>query len=296
MKEPNRQQAKREMSRSADSDWVVVTGCSSGIGLDCARRLFACGYKVIATVRNNEQAKALQADGFKHIVVFDLDDAIQVDNAAAEIRALCGGVLKGLFNNAAYGQAGAVEDLSRVSLEKQFSTNVFGTHQLTRLLLPELRAHGQGRIIQNSSVLGFCAMPMRGAYNASKFALEGLTDTLRLELLKNNDSVRVVLIEPGPIMSRFRANSLKSLRENVDIENSRYAEDYNAAIERLSKPGPAAPFTLPASAVTDRVIEALEVSSPRRRYYVTVPTYLFAVLRRVLPTFLLDRLLIRAAG
>lgn len=293
-------------TRSAESDkhqnptdkeeWVVITGCSSGIGLDCADRLLALNYQVIATVRKESDQARLFNQGFKHVLVFDLSVAEEVDAASSQIGTITKGKLKAVFNNAAYGQAGAVEDLDRTTLERQFAVNVFGTHQLTRNLLPYLRAHGKGVIIQNSSVLGFCAMPLRGAYNASKFALEGLSDTLRLELMRNNDSVRIALIEPGPITSQFRTNSLKALKENVNISGSRYAKTYSEAIARLSKPGPASSFTLPASAVSDRVVEILNVRHPRRRYFVTAPTYVFAWLRRVLPTFILDRLLIKAGS
>lgn len=199
-----------------------------------------------------------------------------------------------LFNNAAYGQPGAVEDLTRQSLTEQFETNVFGTHELTRGLLPYLLKSPNGKIIQNSSVLGFAAMPMRGAYNASKFALEGLTDTLRLELSQNSN-IKVVLIEPGPIESKFRANALNALNRNVNISASRYQDMYQGAISRLSENESTTQFTLPAQAVADKLIKAIRTRNPKARYYVTFPTYLFGFLKRILPTSILDKLLIKAA-
>ena len=165
---------------------------------------------------------------------------------------------------------------------------------LTRRVIPVMRAAGEGRIIQNSSVLGFAAMPFRGAYVASKFALEGLSDTLRMELA--GSGVHVVLIEPGPIESRFRATSLRKFRETIDAEHSVFRETYARVVDRLATEGPAVPFTLPPDAVLDRVLLALEKARPRPRYYVTFPTYLFGYLRRLLSTRALDRVLARAGG
>ena len=227
--------------------------------------------------------------GLQDVVIMDLANSDSITAAVDHIKKISQGELYALFNNGAYGQSGAVEDLSRDTLRKQFETNVFGTHELTIKLLPELLAQKTARIIQNSSVLGFAAMPMRGAYNASKFALEGLTDTLRLELLQTN--VRVSIIEPGPITSHFRMNALKALEENVDIANSRFEEGYKDALTRLKKEGPASRFTLPADAVVKKVVHALEASRPKERYYVTFPTYLFAGLRHILPTFVMDKIL-----
>ncbi len=186
-----------------------------------------------------------------------------------------------------------MEDLSREVLRAQFETNLFGTHELTRCIIPVMRRQGHGRIIQNSSVLGFVAMAYRGAYNASKYALEGLTDTLRLELAGSN--IHISLIEPGPITSRFRANARLMFQRNVDARNSVHWAAYEAMEKRLAKPGPAAPFTLPPDAVLKKVIHALESERPRVRYYVTFPTWLFATLKRTLPHAALDRVLLRVA-
>jgi short-subunit dehydrogenase len=182
-----------------------------------------------------------------------------------------------------------VEDLSREALRNQFETNFFGTHELTNLLIPIMRRQGHGRIIYNSSVLGFVAMRFRGAYIASKFALEGLADTLRLEL--RGSGVHIVLIEPGPIESHFRQNAFAMYRRYIDPNKSYHKATYQQMEERLQKPGPAAPFTLPATAVAKKVILALESHTPKCRYRVTLPTYLFAYLKRLLPTKWLDKIL-----
>jgi len=273
---------------------VVITGCSSGIGRCAAETLHHRGYKIIATVRQVEHAERLRALGITHIVEMDLSRSESVVAGANKILDWCEGELFALFNNAAYGQPGAVEDLSRDALRRQFDTNFFGTHELTCHLLPALLKTGNARIIQNSSILGFAAMPMRGAYNASKFALEGLSDTLRLELA--GTGVRVSIIEPGPILSCFRKNALLALEREINIDSSRHKEKYKQALERLKKTGAAAPFTLPPEAVVDKLIHALESRFPRRRYKVTFPTHLMAVLKVLLPTGIMDKILIKAGS
>lgn len=224
----------------------------------------------------------------------DLDDSSSIQSAVASILQQTEGSLDALFNNGAYGQPGAVEDLSRDTLRRQFETNLFGTAELINTVIPVMRRQGHGRIVQNSSVLGFVVMPYRGAYNASKFALEGLTDTLRLEL--KGTGIHLSLIQPGPIESKFRSNALLAFKEHIDPTYSPHRENYEAMEQRLKKPGPAAPFTLPADAVVDKLIHALESRRPKTRYPVTVPTYLFAYLKRLLPDRWLDTLLIKASG
>jgi NAD(P)-dependent dehydrogenase (short-subunit alcohol dehydrogenase family) len=198
-----------------------------------------------------------------------------------------------LFNNGAYGQPGAVEDLTREVLREQFETNLFGTHELTCAVLPVMRRQGHGRIIQNSSVLGLISLPFRGAYNSSKHALEGLSDTLRMELHGTN--IQIALIEPGPISSRFRANAFAKYQQHIDKAKSPFSDTYQRMEARLTKQGPAAPFTLPPEAVLAKVIHALESPRPRVRYYVTFPTYLFATLRRLLSHRALDWVLRRVS-
>jgi len=274
----------------------MVTGASSGIGRCAALGLRDRGYRVFATARRDADLRQLAKEGLD-AVFLDLADSGSVSRAADIVLEQTGGDLYALFNNAAYGQPGAVEDLTREALREQFETNLFGTHELTRRLIPAMRARGDARIIQNSSILGLVAMPFRGAYNASKFALEGLTDTLRQELA--GSGIHVVLIEPGPILSRFRANALAAFRRHIDADASVHADTYRSVLEKLETEGPVAPFTLPPEAVLRQVIRALETSRPRTRYPVTVPAVTFSWLRRCLPTRWVDRLVLgesRGAG
>ena len=268
---------------------ILITGCSTGIGYCVAKGLKENGYRVIASARKQADVSRLEEEGFDTLLL-DVDDSQSIQKAASDLKSLCNGELYALFNNGAYGQAGAVEDLTRTTLEKQFSTNVFGWIELTNSLIPLLRQQNSARIIFNSSVLGLIALPYRGAYNASKYAIEGFADTLRLELSDSN--IKVSLIEPGPVESRFRQNALASLKANIDIENSFHKNKYLKQIERMEKVGPAAPFTLPADAVLKKVIASLESKNPSPRYYVTLPTYLFGTLRRILPTRWLDKVLL----
>ena len=278
------------MSADFSSRAILITGCSSGIGLCVAQGLRKRGYRVFATARREKDVQRLGADGFEALRL-DLDDSATIRDAVAELLSRTDGRIYALFNNGAYGQPGALEDLSRETLRQQFETNVFGWHELTHSILPVMRAQGYGRVIQNSSVLGFVALKYRGAYNASKYAIEGLTDTLRLEF--HGSDIHFSLIEPGPIDSQFRTNALKAFRKNIDAGQSFHRQTYQALVERLATKGPAVPFTLPADAVLKKVILALEAKKPRPRYYVTFPTTLFGTLKRILPTRALDRILLR---
>lgn len=267
---------------------ILITGCSTGIGYRAAVMLKEQGYRVIASARKEVDVARLIKEGFE-TVQLDLADSASIINAVQQVIGMTDGKLDGLFNNGAFGQAGAVEDLSREVLRAQFETNLFGTHELTNLIIPLMRAQGGGRIIYNSSVLGFVAMSYRGAYNASKYALEGLVDTLRLELKGSN--IHLSLIEPGPISSDFRKNAFAAYQKNIDSANSVHKNTYLAMEARLQKKGPAAPFTLPADAVVEKVIHAMQSKRPKIRYYVTFPTYLFDFLKRILPASWLDYLL-----
>ncbi len=267
---------------------ILITGCSSGIGYSAAMELKNRGHQVIATARKSEDVERLQRQGFTALQL-DLADSYSIQKAVIDTLELTGGRCDALFNNGAFGQPGAVEDLSRDVLRHQFETNFFGTHELTNLLIPSMRKEGHGRIIYNSSILGLVAMRYRGAYNASKFALEGLADTLRLELYGTN--IQISLIEPGPILSDFRINSYTLFHKNINHLQSHHKDAYDAMESRLQKEGAAVAFTLPAQAVVNKVTHALESKNPKIRYYVTFPTYLFAVLKRILPMFILDILL-----
>jgi NAD(P)-dependent dehydrogenase (short-subunit alcohol dehydrogenase family) len=271
---------------------VLITGCSSGIGRAVAAGLRARGYRVLASARRPEDVTALAAEGFESLRL-DVADPDSVALAAAEVLDRTEHRVFGLFNNAGYGQPGAVEDLSLAALRAQFETNLFGPHALTARLLPAMRQRGEGRILQNSSVLGRVALRYRGAYNASKYALEGLSDTLRLELA--GTGVWVSLIEPGPIRTRFRENSHAAYVRHIRPEGSAHREAYRGLERRLVAPGPVAPFTLGPEAVLKAVVHALESARPRPRYPVTFPTRLFGALRRLLPDRLLDRVLLHVS-
>ena len=270
------------------SKTILITGCSTGIGYTTAIELKKRGHRVIASARKKPDVDRLIEEGFE-AVQLDLAKSSSIQQAVAKVGAITDGKIDALFNNGAFGQPGAVEDLSRDTLRNQFETNLFGTHELTNLIIPLMRKQGQGRIVYNSSVLGFVAMTFRGAYNASKYALEGLADTLRLELHGTN--IYISIIEPGPITSNFRKNAFALFQKNIDKQRSVHKEIYQSMEERLQKEGPAVPFTLPAEAVADKVIHAVESSRPKIRYHVTFPTSLFAVLKRILPNSLLDWML-----
>ncbi len=266
---------------------ILITGCSSGIGYYCAKALQKEGFRVFATARNPVDVQRLKAEGLEAYQL-DLDDSQSIQHALDKILEKTDGKLYALFNNGAYGQPGCVEDLSRDILKAQFETNLFGTHELTRKVLPIMRAQGYGRIIQNSSVLGFIALRYRGAYNASKFALEGLSDTMRLELEGTNISVS--LIEPGPIRSDFRKNALAKFLQNIDREKSAYKAVYKEKLAGLESTEDV-PFTLGEEAVFDVLLHALNAKKPKERYRVTKPTMIFWFLKRILSTTLLDKVL-----
>ncbi len=259
---------------------ILITGCSSGIGLCVARGLQSRGYRVFATARKAEDVQRLRDEGLTSYQL-DLVDSASIRAAVEQVLEETDGRLYGLFNNGGYGQTGAVEDLPRAAMREQFETNVFGWVELTSRVIPVMRAQGYGRILQNSSVLGIVALPYRGAYNASKFAIEGFSDTLRMEL--HGSGVHVSLIEPGPILSKFRNNSYRAYRKHIDASRSVHRAAYAAMEKRLTKEHAAVPFTLPPEAVLKRVIHALEARRPKIRYPVTVPTYVFAGLKRLLP-------------
>ena len=277
---------------SQDQRSILITGCSSGIGLCVAEGLHQRGYRVFASARKREDVEMLAAKGLESLQL-DLRDSDSIQRALDSVLEKTGGSLDALFNNGAYGQPGAVEDLSREVLCQQFETNVFGTHELTCKVIPIMRRQGHGRIIMNSSVLGIISLPFRGAYASSKYAIEGLCDTLRLEL--HDSGIHVSMVEPGPVTSRFRANAFAKYQENIDKEQSYFRDTYQRMENRLTKEGPAAPFTLPPEAVLEKVIHAMESDKPKAHYYVTLPTYLFGYLKRILPTSALDWVLRRVS-
>ncbi|HMK41247.1 MAG TPA: SDR family oxidoreductase [Methyloceanibacter sp.] len=264
---------------------ILITGCSSGIGLASAREMKARGWRVFATARKPDDIKRLRDEIGVESLYLDYAEPASIAAAADDVLAATGGTLAALFNNGAYGQPGAVEDLRPEVLRAQFEANVFGWHDLTTRLIPAMRAQGEGRIVFCSSVLGLIAAPYRGAYCASKFAVEALADALRIELAPSG--IKVILIEPGPIASRFVEHALEAYRRNIDLEGSPHRAIYRARIARLEEGG-SQTFKLGPEAVAAKLAGALASKRPRPRYYVTLPTYAAVLMRRLLPTRVLD--------
>lgn len=272
---------------------ILITGCSSGIGRDTALTMKARGWQVLATCRKQADCDKLSQMGLTSFVL-DYEDEQSIDQGFQTAMQITGGRLDVLFNNGAYAIPGAVEDLPTAALRQIFEANFFGWHHLTRLAVNVMRAQNHGRIIQNSSVLGFAALRFRGAYNATKFALEGLSDTLRLEL-KGSD-IKVILVEPGPIRTRIRQNSYPHFKRWIDWQSSDLKTIYtDKVIPRLTAPddGPPDLFELQPSAVSAAVIDACESASPKLRYRITRVTQIAWALKRLLPGKILDRILVR---
>ena len=270
---------------------ILITGCSSGIGYAAAHTLRERGWKVFASCRQTRDCERLAAEGFD-APQLDYTDASSIATAVDHVLEQTGGTLDALYNNGAHATPGAVEDLPTDALRAIFESNFFGWHELTRKIIPVMRAQGHGRIIQCSSVLGLVTMPWRGAYNSTKFALEGLTDTLRIEL--RDTPIHVTLIEPGPITSNIRANSIPHFERWIDWKSSaRKAQYESALLDRLYTARGPDRFELPPQAVVDKLIHALEADRPRPRYYVTTPTRISGILKRILPTRALDWVLSR---
>ncbi len=270
---------------------ILITGCSSGIGLDAARAMRARGWRVFASCRQEQDCDRLRAEGFDSPRI-DYTDAKSITSGLAEVLEATGGTLDALFNNGAHGLPGAVEDLATEGLRQIFETNVFGWHELTRQVLQVMRAQGHGRIVQNSSILGLVSFPWRGAYVATKYAIEGLTDTLRVELIGTD--IKIALIEPGPVTSKFRENAIPHFERHIDWKNSPFRPLYEKKLlKRLYESTGPDQFELPASAVTVKLIHACESPRPRPRYYVTTPTHIAGFLRRILSSRAIDRILVR---
>ncbi|RVV97469.1 SDR family NAD(P)-dependent oxidoreductase [Mesobaculum littorinae] len=271
---------------------ILITGCSSGIGRDAALGLSRNGWRVFATCRNPEDCAGLAAEGLESFPL-DYADPASIEAALARVIDATGGTLDALYNNGAYAIPGAVEDLPRDALRSIFESNLFGWHDLTRRVIPVMRAQGHGRILNCSSVLGYVSTPWRGAYSATKFALEGLTDALRLEM--RDTPIKVILIQPGPIGTAFRQNAIKQFERWIDWEGSARAEQYrNSLLKRLYGTDTGDRFELPPEAVTAVISRALDHPRPRARYRVTVPAKGAGLLRRALPDPLLDRVLSRS--
>ncbi len=271
---------------------ILITGCSSGIGYDAAHGMRAAGWRVFASCRQQADCDRLIAEGFD-APLLDYNETATLESGLAQVLAATGGTLDALFNNGGFGTPGAAEDLPREALRANFETNVFGVHDLTTRVIPVMRAQGHGRIVNHSSVLGLVAMRWRSAYNASKFALEGLTDTLRIEMADTN--IKIVTMNTGPVTSSIRKKSIPHFEKWIDWENSPRRDQYEATLrKRLYGDGGPDMFELPASAVTAKLLKAVTHPNPKPRYYVTTPTYLMGFLRRILTSRMLDRVLRKA--
>ncbi len=268
---------------------ILITGCSSGIGYDAALGLQKAGWRVFAACRQQADCDKMKDLGFESPRI-DYQDTQTITEGLAEVLSATGGTLDAMFNNGAFAIPGAVEDLPTDALRSIFEGNVFGWHELTRQIIPVMRAQGHGRIINNSSVLGFVPARWRGAYVSSKYALEGLTDVLRIEM--RDTPLHIVLIEPGPVTSKIRVNSIPHFERWIDWKNSPRAAQYeDSLLKRLYEDRGKDAFELPPVAVTKKLLHALTSSTPRPRYYVTTPTYLMGALRRLFPTRALDWLI-----
>ena len=266
---------------------ILITGCSSGIGLDCATTLHAQGWRVFASCRQQKDCDRLAEMGLE-APRLDHSDTLSISKAIDYVTEQTGGTLDAVFNNGAFAVPGAIEDIPTDALRSIYETNVFGYHEVIRQVIPIMRTQGHGKILNCSSVLGFVTMPWRGAYNSTKFALEGLTDTLRIEMRDTN--IDIILIEPGPIGTKIRENSIPHFERWIDWQNSPRKNQYETGlVNRLYKPKNGSDaFELPASAVTAVVIKALSSRRPRPRYYVTIPTHFMGALKRILSTRALD--------
>jgi len=269
---------------------ILITGCSSGIGLACARAMKVRGWRVLATARKVDDLRRLNEVEGVEALPLDLAQSESVAACAEEALRRTSDKLYALFNNAAFAQVGAVEDVSAELFRRQLEVNLVATHELTRRILRSMRRNGEGRIVQCSSVLGFVAGPFRGPYCASKFALEALSDSMRLEL--RDTGIRISIIQPGPIYSRFIESALANFKQTIDIENSAHRERYLARLKQMEAGGQRS-FKLQPDAVAAKLVHAVESSRPKARYRVTAPTHLTAVMKRILPTSLLDRMLLR---
>ena len=266
---------------------IVITGCSTGIGLETAKYLKDKFVKVYPTARYKKDVEMLKALGFENAMQLDVTKHSQITEVIDAVMK-SEGKIDVWFNNAGFGQAGAVEDITTKTLKEQFETNVFGLHECTRQVIPIMREQGYGKIIQHSSVLGLISLFGRGAYNASKYAIEGLTDTLRLELMDTD--IFVSLLNTGPITSDFRKTAMKKLQKNVDIEHSVFKEQYQISLEGKHKK---VPFNEEATSVAEVVHKIILAKKPKPRYYITKATYLLGYFKRMLSSTLLDKLLIK---
>lgn len=265
---------------------VLITGCSSGIGLAAAYELRRQGYDVLATARKSADVAKLQKEGF-HAERLDLDDSASIQGGF-DWAISRNPNFYGLFNNAGWGLPARLEDVPRAAMRAIFESNVFGAQELTNLAVRYMREHNiAGRIIYNSSVLGYVTIKHRAAYCASKHALEALADSLRQELAST--AIKVILLEPGPITSEFRNNAYRAYKKWIRPEASLDLGLYRKMEKRFLSSDKQDPFNLEPDAVNRALVKALSLPNPSPRYRITVPSIALWYLRRLLPTRWLDR-------
>lgn len=267
---------------------VFISGCSTGIGFHLAKTLQDKGYQVIASCRKPQDVNRLQSLGL-YTLQMDVSDSVSIQDAIAKLLKYTQGKLDILINNAGFGQGGALEDINREVMQAIFQTNVFGLHELTRQIIPVMRAQGSGRIINISSILGQVSLPFRGAYNASKYAVEGLSDTLRLELEPSGIWVSSIL--PGPIDSNFRDTVVEHSLKAIDTENSYFKGQYKYMLAHFKEKKQHSKLTQGPDAVFKKVLHAIEAKKPKPIYIVTLSAHLLTLARRFLPTRWLHYLL-----
>ncbi|MGM0533598.1 MAG: SDR family NAD(P)-dependent oxidoreductase, partial [Campylobacterota bacterium] len=258
---------------------VLITGCSSGIGFACAKQLRQSGHGVFAVVRKEEDVTKLQDLG---CVVYNLDVTHRgkVDAMFADLKQQGVG-LDVVFNNAGYGQPGALEDVTVEVLKQQFETNVFGLFYITQKAAAYMKAQKSGgKILQHGSILGLVSLAYRGAYNASKYALEGLNDTLRLELA--GSGVQIATVNTGPVRSRFRHNAMKMFEANIDQKNSDYAQVYSKKVaKRLHAKDSGDIWTLDSREAARQIVAIMGKKRVQPRYYITKAAAILAFVKRL---------------
>ncbi len=271
---------------------ILITGCSSGIGAYCARALKADGWRVFATARKPEDIAALKAEVIEAFYL-DYREPKSIEALVEDVLKVSGGTLDALFNNGGYAQPGAVEDLPMEALREQFETNFFGWHDLTRRIVPVMRRQGHGRIVHCSSILGLLPQKLRGAYNASKHAVEGLMLTLRMELW--GTGIDVSLIEPGAIESKIALTAAAYADKYIDVENSAHRISYENRLALLRSGGTKDATKLGPDAVYAVLKHALNSASPKPHYVITRPARMGVILKRILPSKLLYTLLAKSS-
>lgn len=270
---------------------ILITGCSTGIGYEAAKTLKQRGWRVLATARRAEDRERLERDIGVETLPLELADQSSVAHCAEAALRKTDGRLGALYNNAAYGVIGAMEDITGDVLRKHLEINVIGTHELTRLIIPAMRSNGGGRIVNCSSVLGLVSGPFRGPYCASKFALEAMTDAMRLELA--GSGIFVSTLQPGPIRSEFLATTVATFKGNVDAAQSVHRETYHRRLQAMEGDTQSR-FKLGPEAVVKKLVHALESSRPRAHYKISPHTHVISALKRILPRSAVDALMARS--